>query len=85
MKNSQTPAPELKICPFCGGEATKIHIGNEHVKKQSCQISCVSCNMKMISSILNRSGFSYEWIEQKVTDRWNQRTTPEKKGQDDDC
>jgi hypothetical protein len=27
----------------------------------------------MISSILNNRGFSYEWIEQKVTDRWNTR------------
>ena len=55
---------ELKPCPlFCGGHAVKVRIGNEHTKKQSCQISCSRCTIKYTKAILNGGSKTYEWIE----------------------
>ena len=64
---------ELLPCPFCGATPTAKHIGNEHVKKQVCEIACTTfgCFAHQRVGILNGRGFTYEWAEQKCRERWN--------------
>ena len=61
---------ELKPCPFCGGEAEKIFIGNEHTKKRSLEIKCTKCRVKRVNSAIHHS---HEWLDEVSTKAWNDR------------
>ena len=61
---------KLKPCPFCGGEAEKKFIGNNHTKKRSIEIKCKSCRVKRVDAALYQS---HEWLDDVATRNWNQR------------
>ena len=65
----------LLACPFCGATPDVKHIGNEHVRKQVCEIACTTfgCFAHQRVAILNGRGHTYEWAEQKCRERWNTR------------
>jgi len=70
-----SPSTSLLACPFCGATPEIKHIGNEHVKKQVCEIACTTfgCFAHQRVGILNGHGQTYEWAEQKCRERWNTR------------
>lgn len=65
----------LACCWFCEAAPEIRHIGNEHVKKQVCEIACTTfgCFAHQRVAILNSRGHTYEWAEQKCRERWNTR------------
>jgi len=71
----QSRSKALLACPFCGSTPEVKHIGNEHVKKQVCEIACTTfgCFAHQRVAILNGRGYTYEWAEQKCRERWNTR------------
>jgi len=63
---------KLLPCPFCGGEAKIILIGNDHTKKRKAEVSCmtVGCSSKQtVAAILH----DHNWCEQQAIAAWNQR------------
>ena len=65
----------LKNCPFCGAVPDVKRIGNNHTKKQVCEIDCstLGCFAQQRVGILNGRGHTYEWAKQKCRERWNTR------------
>jgi hypothetical protein len=61
---------ELKSCPFCGGKAEKIFIGNENTKKRSIKIKCSKCRINIVNAALHHS---HEWLDELSTKAWNKR------------
>ena len=50
---------DLKPCPFCGGEAVKIFIGNEYTKKRSVEIKCKKCRVKRVNAAIYHD---HDWL-----------------------
>lgn len=63
---------ELKKCPFCGGKAEVICIGNNFTKKRSAQIKCTYCKSRgaEVGAIRN----DIEWCIKTASLKWNERT-----------
>ena len=61
---------KLKPCPFCGGEAERKFIGNDHTKKRSIEIKCKKCRVKRVDAALSHS---HDWIDNECTKQWNER------------
>ena len=72
---SEVASDDLLACPFCGAAPVVNHIGNEHAKKQVCEIACTTfgCFAHQRVAILNGRGHTYEWAERKCRERWNTR------------
>ncbi len=60
----------LKPCPFCGGEAELITIGNDFTKKRSAGIECGRCRTKQVVGAIRKS---LSWCEETIVERWNKR------------
>lgn len=60
----------LKHCPFCGGEATKIFIGNDATKKRSVEIKCIVCFTKQVTGAIRNN---HAWCDEVATKKWNNR------------
>jgi len=62
---------QLKPCPFCGFDKPKVrHIGNNHTKKRSLEISCPKCRIKRTNAALR---YGFDWLEEISEKQWNQR------------
>ena len=61
---------ELKPCPFCGGKAKKIFIGNDFTKKRSIEIKCTNCRIKRTDAAIRHN---HEWLDKIATEAWNTR------------
>ena len=61
---------ELKECPFCGGEADAVHIGNLHTKSRKIEIKCKKCRCKKINAAIRHN---FDWLEKVAVEDWNQR------------
>lgn len=64
--------PKLKSCPFCGGVAEKIFIGNEYTKKRSVKIKCKKCFTYQITGAIIHD---HDWCDKVATEKWNSRAT----------
>jgi len=63
----------LSPCPFCGGNASLKHIGNDHTKKRTIEIKCGGkCRATMVNSALLRD---FAWLENVSVSAWNQRVS----------
>ncbi len=73
MPNDLKPCPELRKCPFCGGEA---------IIKMTAQLSlpCVYVECSECGVRTDGITISAEYCaNDKVTDAWNRRATDENK------
>lgn len=61
---------KLKSCPFCGGEAEIIIIGNEYTKTRGVEIKCKTCKISRLQKVITQS---HEWIIDKAIEHWNTR------------
>ena len=61
---------ELLNCPFCGTAPIVKHIGNEHTKKRTIEISCPKCRVKKIDGAI---AYGFGWLEDVAVKNWNQR------------
>jgi len=61
---------ELLLCPFCGGEPTVKHIGNDHSRVRKLEIACSICRIKRIAATLKHD---FEWLEDIEAENWNKR------------
>jgi len=71
-------ADRLLPCPFCGGEAGLIFIGNNVTKKKSVEIGCTGkCRCRIINStVYNRH--SAEHVANLSISQWNGRVAANK-------
>jgi len=68
-----TPLPEVKDCPLCGGIPFLAHIGNDSSKKKKIEIHCGKCNLKLVQAAFTYHG--WKWLEDITIDLWNTRTS----------
>lgn len=61
---------ELKPCPFCGGDAELIFIGNDYCKSRKVQIKCKGCRVTIINGAIR---FTQEWLVDVSVKAWNKR------------
>ncbi len=67
---------KLNNCPFCGGEPSVKHLGNDYTRKRIIEIKCGDCRATKRNATLK---YSFEWLEDVAIKDWNQR--PMGKGQ----
>lgn len=70
---------DLLPCPFCGGRAELLHIGNEYPqrKTKSIKIKCKgACRTEQINSCTQR--YDFNWLEDVSIKYWNTRTKESK-------
>lgn len=63
--------PEMKPCPFCGGEAGMLHKGNDHTKRVvtvRCKVGDC-CQGIAVGALRN----DFAWCEDTAVRRWNER------------
>jgi transcription initiation factor TFIIIB Brf1 subunit/transcription initiation factor TFIIB len=60
-----TDTPDLKLCPYCGGEA---HI--KQVSRTGMQIKCKECGMGLKQKVLR---YDLDWLKRQLIESWNQR------------
>lgn len=74
---------ELLPCPFCGGEAEIVQVGNEATPKRGFEVRCLTwgCSTKKRSLVIHHP---LEMARDFVTAAWNRRasTTAETSGDD---
>jgi hypothetical protein len=65
-------AKELLPCPFCGGTANKVRIGNDYTKKRSVVITCTNklCRTEQRTGAIHNS---HDWCDEVATKKWNTR------------
>jgi Zn finger protein HypA/HybF involved in hydrogenase expression len=73
MKDLKITKGELLPCPFCGGKAEKIFIGNDYTKKRSVHIKCTVCHTEQRTGAIVRS---HQWCDYTATEKWNLRSVP---------
>lgn len=61
---------KLLPCPFCGGKAELLFIGNNYTKNRKADVHCTKCRMGNINATLRQSS---EWIAKITIDKWNSR------------
>lgn len=64
----------LRPCPFCGGSAEMLHIGNERIqrKNKSIKIKCRGrCRTEQVNACTQR--FDFTWLEDVAIAHWNTR------------
>jgi len=61
----------LLPCPFCGGEPKVRHIGNDHTRCKSVEISCTDCRVSRIDSARVHG---FDWLEEITAKFWNNRS-----------
>lgn len=64
---------DLLPCPFCGGHAEIITVGNDFTKKRSAEVKCKSCFTKQVTGAIRNS---IEWCIETAIAKWNKRTQP---------
>jgi hypothetical protein len=70
--------PDLKPCPFCGGQAGIARIGNQHTKKYVAEIGCNSFGCTVTLKVGAPKGHaSTEWVDSKAVEKWNKRANVE--------
>ena len=60
----------LLPCPFCGGEAELLFIGNSYTKSRKAEIKCKKCYARIINAALKHGS---EWVAKHSIDDWNKR------------
>jgi hypothetical protein len=75
MSNDNLPKGEVEIqpCPFCNEKPELILRGNAFTKKRNAEIRCDKCNVEMVVGAVHNS---LEWCQDKVIEKWNNRTRP---------
>lgn len=69
---------ELKLCPFCGGEAKLRHVGKASKKHDlGVQVRCKHCECGTMV-IYPLPYFGYEQRKNIVIERWNKRAEEDK-------
>ncbi len=63
-------ADELLPCPFCGGEAELLFIGNGHTKSRRVEVKCKKCRIKRTVGAIRHGS---EWCAKISINEWNQR------------
>lgn len=66
---------ELKLCPFCGGEAKEISFTDPRSMRPACTILCTKCNAKIDDFVAEDNTFSYR---DKAIEHWNRRADNER-------
>lgn len=61
---------ELKPCPFCGGAAKKVLIGNDYTKTRKVEIKCTVCPTTQRIAAIRQN---HSWLENSAVERWNER------------
>lgn len=73
MTNEEAKDTEqLKPCPFCGGEAEYIKVGNTHMGVKEATIKCKLCKMQYRQKF-SKKRFDFEWIDDVMIGAWNRR------------
>ncbi|MDE6156285.1 MAG: Lar family restriction alleviation protein [Eubacterium sp.] len=65
--------PELKPCPFCGGEAEYIERGNEYMGLKETEIRCKTCGTKQLHKWYKLK-FDFDFVRNSTVKHWNRRT-----------
>jgi len=63
---------KLLPCPFCGGEAYQVQIGNEVTKNRGYEVGCRICRVKITDLVVNKD---LDWIKPRNMANWNKRAT----------
>jgi hypothetical protein len=63
---------ELLPCPFCGGEASVTHIGNDYAKRKKITVKCKNsdCRAEQTNGAIYHS---FTWLEGVAAESWNRR------------
>jgi len=70
IEHERITMANLKSCPFCGGVAKRVFIGNDRTRKRTVEIKCSKCFTKQITGALR---FSHQWCDETATAKWNER------------
>jgi hypothetical protein len=68
--------PKLNIggvmlsCPFCGGEAKKTFIGNNHTKSRKIEVKCTKCFTTQVTATIR---YGFDKCEEWANEKWNSR------------
>ncbi len=57
-------------CPFCGGEAKKTFIGNNHTKSRKIEVKCTKCFTKQVTATIR---YGFDQCEKWADEKWNSR------------
>lgn len=57
-------------CPFCGGEAKKTFIGNNHTKSRKIEVKCTKCFTKQVTATIR---YGFDKCEEWANEKWNSR------------
>jgi hypothetical protein len=57
-------------CPFCGGEAKKTFIGNNHTKSRKIEVKCTKCFTKQVTATIK---YGFDKCEEWANEKWNSR------------
>jgi Lar family restriction alleviation protein len=75
LTQSDSPdVPTLLPCPFCGGNAYQVQIGNAFTKSRGYEVGCKNCRVKITDMVITHD---LEWIRPKNIANWNTRTSPD--------
>lgn len=76
-QNYSTIPQELLPCPFCGSRVEWYRSGNAFTRSQTITVKCPNCRVSRTDGIVNMSktGHTIEWLEDKVIENWNRRTS----------
>lgn len=68
----------LKPCPFCGGEAEYLKVGNTKIGIREATIKCRGCHVQRTQKFRTKA-FDFDFIDEAMIGSWNKRVGEEPK------
>src|SRR5258708_4747518 len=69
-RRTSSETNRLLPCPFCGGEAYQVQIGNAATKSRGYEIGCRDCRVKITDMVIRKD---LDWIKPRNIANWNKR------------